>query len=718
MTAPPAISGHPEEGQLLHVQRGTWRGRKPIAFSVQWRLCDPTGATCTDIPAATARAYAARHSDTGHTLGVRMTATNADGSNSASAAPTAIVAAAPSGAPVATARPSIDGKTQTEAMLTVRPAAWTGTPPIDVRYDWWRCDRTGGTCINRNRHGTTYGLTGDDVDHTLRLIVRGQNSIGGATSLSDPTAIVTAAATAPVPSAAPTVAGTAQVGATLTGNRGAWANNPTSYMYTWLRCDTNGGNCGSTGLHAPAYKLTTTDLGHRIRLRIEAANQAGTHTADSSPTAVIVAAPAAPLSAVAPTVSGTAQVGATLTANRGSWSGNPTSYTYTWIRCDANNNNCLALPAHGSSYQPTSADVGHRLRFRVEAANAGGHATADSAPTAVIAAAPQPPALGTRPSVSGTAQAGNTLTGNRGGWSGNPTSYTYTWMRCDANNNNNCVALPTHGSSYQLTSADIGHRLRFRVEAANPVGHATADSAATAVIAAAPAPPALSTQPTLSGASQAGQTMIGNRGSWNGNPTGYTYTWIRCDANNNNCVALPAHSSSYQLTSADVGHRLRFRVEAANAAGRTTAYSAASALVTQVQTGDVAGAVKVISKTQSINTVSLPDRLVIDRVKFVPRHIRSRHQTLVARFHVSEITHGRSVAGALVYAVGVPFNRLSAGAEVATGQDGWARVRFHVRPTVPLRRGNLVVVFIRVRKPRGDVLAGVSARRLVALTVG
>jgi hypothetical protein len=220
----------------------------------------------------------------------------------------------------------------------------------------------------------------------------------------------------------------------------------------------------------------------------------------------------------------------------------------------------------------------------------------------------------------------------------------------------------------------------------------------------------------LSGTAQAGHTLTGSRGTWTGNPTGYTYTWLRCDANNNNCAALPAHNTSYQLTSADVGHRLRFHVDAANAAGHTTADSAASAFVTQA--GGVAGAVKVVSKVESASTVSLPDRLVVDRVKFVPRKIRSRRQTLVARFHVSEVTNGKSVAGALVYAVGVPFSRLSGGAEVATGPDGWARVPFHVRPTFPLRRGNLVVVFIRARKPGGNVLAGVSTRRLVAVTVG
>jgi hypothetical protein len=56
--------------------------------------------------------------------------------------------------------------------------------------------------------------------------------------------------------------------------------------------------------------------------------------------------------------------------------------------------------------------------------------------------------------------------------------------------------------------------------------------------------------------------------------------------------------------------------------------------------------------------------------------------------------------------------------EAVTGGDGWATVTFRVRPTFALRRGNFVVVFVRARKPGGNLLAGVSTRRLVAVRVG
>jgi hypothetical protein len=86
------------------------------------------------------------------------------------------------------------------------------------------------------------------------------------------------------------------------------------------------------------------------------------------------------------------------------------------------------------------------------------------------------------------------------------------------------------------------------------------------------------------------------------------------------------------------------------------------------------------------------------------------------RFHVVS-TSGRCVSGALVYAVGVPFDRLSREPEVQTGSDGWATIDFQILPTFKLRSGNLVVIFVRARKGGENVLAGVSTRRLVSVRV-
>ena len=76
---------------------------------------------------------------------------------------------------------------------------------------------------------------------------------------------------------------------------------------------------------------------------------------------------------------------AVLTANPGSWSGNPTSFTYQWQRCDVDVAVCSNIvSATSKTYTVTSAEFGYRLRVRVTAHNAKGSATASSAITAVV----------------------------------------------------------------------------------------------------------------------------------------------------------------------------------------------------------------------------------------------------------------------------------------------------------------------------------------------
>jgi hypothetical protein len=100
-------------------------------------------------------------------------------------------------------------------------------------------------------------------------------------------------------------------------------------------------------------------------------------------------------------------------------------------------------------------------------------------------------------------------------------------------------------------------------------------------VAASAAKPANTAPPTISGTPQEGKTLTGDRGVWTNSPTDYNYFWARCDKTGDSCATISgAHALTYTLTSADVGNTLRFRVQASNGDGSTTATSVPSAVVT------------------------------------------------------------------------------------------------------------------------------------------
>jgi hypothetical protein len=99
-----------------------------------------------------------------------------------------------------------------------------------------------------------------------------------------------------------------------------------------------------------------------------------------------------------------------------------------------------------------------------------------------------PPSLPTNttlPSITGTAQEGQTLTSETGTWTGSPTGYGYQWLRCDTGGGNCGPIVGAGRASYGVTSGDVGSTLRIQVVATNASGSATAVSDATGVVASA-----------------------------------------------------------------------------------------------------------------------------------------------------------------------------------------------------------------------------------------
>ena len=87
-TKTPTISGTAKEGQTLTATAGTWSGKQPITFAYQWERCNPV---CFTISGATASTHVVANGDVGFTVHVVVTATNSDGSATATSSDTAVV---------------------------------------------------------------------------------------------------------------------------------------------------------------------------------------------------------------------------------------------------------------------------------------------------------------------------------------------------------------------------------------------------------------------------------------------------------------------------------------------------------------------------------------------------------------------------------------------------------------------------------------------------
>jgi hypothetical protein len=203
--------------------------------------------------------------------------------------------------------------------------------------------------------------------------------------------VSSALAAAPSNTAPPTISGTPTVGQTFTASDGTWSNSPTSFAYQWLRCNGGGNSCVSVANGTQkTYTLVGADAGHTIRVRVTATNADGSGSAESAQTDQIAPATStsAPKNTARPVISGTARVGQTLTANEGSWTGNPTSFAFQWQRCDADAVACTnVVGATARTYLLHVVDLGFRMRVKVTARNAKGATTATSAATAIVAPA-------------------------------------------------------------------------------------------------------------------------------------------------------------------------------------------------------------------------------------------------------------------------------------------------------------------------------------------
>jgi hypothetical protein len=191
-----------------------------------------------------------------------------------------------------------------------------------------------------------------------------------------------------------------------------------------------------------------------------------------------------------------------------------------------------------------------------------------------------PPTLISRPTISGSAQQGQTLTESHGSWTGSPSGFRYQWEDCDGSVSN-CVPISgATGQMYTLTAADVGHRV-VALETAVNGGGASAPAQSNATNTVIPLPPANLSPPTINGTAAIGHTLTEAHGSWINNPTSYAYQWQSCNSTGGNCASISgATSQTYTVPSGDAQKTFRVLETAYNQGGHSTpAQSAATAPV-------------------------------------------------------------------------------------------------------------------------------------------
>ena len=172
----------------------------------------------------------------------------------------------------------------------------------------------------------------------------------------------------------PAITGTAQVGQELTATTGTIADDdglPSSFTYQWVRVDDDGTSnpVDITGEIAETYTLTNDDVGKRIKVKVSFTDELSgveMRTSAAYPSSGTVTA-AAGTPTGAPTITGTAQVGETLTAVTTGIADadgltSPT-YTYQWIR--VNGTDADISGANSSTYPLVTADLGKTIKVRV-----------------------------------------------------------------------------------------------------------------------------------------------------------------------------------------------------------------------------------------------------------------------------------------------------------------------------------------------------------------
>lgn len=280
-----------------------------------------------------------------------------------------------------------------------------------------------------------------------------------------------------------------------------------------------------------------------------------------------MAAASAPVNTVAPAVTGTVQVGQTLTTTDGTWTGSPTSYAYQWKRADnvGFTTNVTNIGTNQNTFVLTASESGKYVRCVVTATNAGGSTDANSNIVGdVLPAAPTNTVAPSCSPSSGTTA--DLFVFSSGTWTGSPTSWDWEYRTAGSGawSALSGVQDPTiAGSVFGVGSWNT------RVTATNAGGSTTANG--TTITVTQPVPVNTVAPAVTPTSGSVGEVFSCTTGTWTNSPTGYSYQWKLDGANvgTNSNTYTPVASGSLTCT-----------VTASNAGGAGTPAVSNTATVT------------------------------------------------------------------------------------------------------------------------------------------
>ena len=446
----------------------------------------------------------------------------------------------------------------------------------------------------------------------------------------------------------PQISQTPRASDAVNHNWGNWDQGypAVSEAYSWYLCTADGSATSELPddcvlrSRSSTFIPAETDVGDRLRMRLDLTNSEGTVTRFSAASAPVFSYQS---SSPRPKVYPVLQMahlqaeyvpGNTLVANpdQGQWFANPAvlGRSYSWWLCNSRQfagtdmGDCRLISTSRNiygSYLIRSADVGKFIRRSWSAINRNGKTTMFSATSPRIRAAAlyQPAKLLFYPRILDEPLVGTPLWQDGGAWmayGGMPgyyarvKSYQIQWLACesagdesreipvDCNviNEDGASGGETPGNEYIPEQGDAGYYLRVAITANSVGGPSTAVSATSAIVGEpdqiAPVP---LEDPAVFLEEIGGTRYFTSEVAWDGYPvpTSSSLRWYRCTGTSGGvtletpgtCAAISgATAFDYEVTAADVGKRLRVAFTATTSAGSTTVFSATSAAVPALPT--------------------------------------------------------------------------------------------------------------------------------------